>query len=139
MGCVIHASVEYARRADWTVHVLDAGFLPRDYRFFGCLVAGHRRCEDIAGAIPERGLPPEPSRIGDSVRWTQEHNEDFPDCAVCFADHTFSWLSPDEYRAAIALYEAFGVPLDAVYHALAAYMDRLAQAGPVRLVFGFDN
>lgn len=152
MGCDIHAAVEYRRgertegNDEWWVHAIDAHCLCRDYAFFSCLVDGHpRHSYGIVGVAPARDLPPLPSDITrDVLNYRERHDSEYVGNAVCGASHTFSWLAPEEYRKAIALYETYGTtktwgPLDAAYYALACYMDRLAEADPVRLVFGFDS
>lgn len=144
MGCDIHAGIEWRRRDDWWVSTMSAEFLPRNYRFFGTLVDGHSRNydENWRGVAPERGLPSETeSDIAREVGAHRRHpDESYVGSGVCWADHTFSWLTPEEYAAAIAKYEAAFGPLDPEYHALGAYMNRLGADGrPVRLVIGFDN
>lgn len=140
MGCDIHAQVEWKRRPDWWVTVLSIDFMPRDYDMFALLVDGHSRdYNHLGGVAPERGLPPE----GSDVRREVEHQGETDCHGLGCADHTFSWVTPREFHEAVERYERGPArrpyPLDPEWHALDAYLSRLAQAGEVRLVIGFDN
>lgn len=133
MGCDIHASVE--RRGvgnddyGWSeVAHLD---LPRHYRMFSAMVDGFCRDHDnLGGVAPERGFP-----AGTDVRPMLDDSGCYDSASG--GSHTPSWLTPEEFRAAIGRVgqdEAW-----AEYLALADYLDSLARYGQARLVFSFDN
>lgn len=169
MGCDIHCYIEHARRPSADGRVFWSAFggrinPGRDYRMFGVL-AGVRSDDQPMFAL--RGLPEKHSL---TVLWDNQyyvsdngaedretvtrekaeswvasgHSEWTDDAkrAVTNPDwHSHSWLTLDEWKAALAAGgdPEWGPPA-IEYHAITAVMQTFADAGEqTRIVFWFDN
>ena len=139
MGCDIHAYIEFKHYDKWVEWTSESIWLERDYLMFGTL-AGVPRTE-VAHFIPPKGMPEDVSR---AIRKQQE---------MWAGDgHTHSWLSTNEYLAAmydyihnqmnIAIKGEGGYPgiihqPSQTYRALGSALAGLGE--DARVVFWFDN
>lgn len=139
MGCDIHVTVERHVIRDFEAEVMHLDYVPRSYTMFGCMVDGHGRAPSgVVGVAPARGLPPGPTKI--AMDWAIRVGEDPYGEGARGGAHTFSWLTPAEYREALDRYRSFvGEEPAPEWLALGCYLDELEKHGDVRLVFSFDN
>jgi hypothetical protein len=132
MGSDIHACVEFVKgwTSDrWSFPERSWVWLGRDYPAFGRL-AGVR--DGGPPVVPPRGLPSD-TRYFPEDPW--------------MGSHSFSWLTVDEWAAAIRLTKADwvaaagpGAAQHNEYDAVTDYCRSLERGGyEVRVVFGFDN
>lgn len=132
MGCDIHACIEYHEYPDdhWSTFAI-LGSTSRWYALFGALTNGEvRGFQQPAGnpAIDPRGFPPD-------AGWeTKDQYEE--DGTVCLDWHTPSWVSVDEFAAALT---AAGNDANEYWDHVLATMRSLATKWPTRLIFWFDN
>ena len=130
MGCDIHAVIY----ADWyeEKNAVMGFWEPRDYALFAAM-AGVRNYQEppVEPVAEPRGLPPYVKVKSDGMISTFFGNDD-----TWIGDHSYSWLTTDEFAEAIK--RAGGV--DAEYEAALAAMRALdARGRNAQIVFGFDN
>lgn len=130
MGCDIHAVIEVKRPGDkWRLcKELDGYSLLRDYQFFGALVQDHARTRDVMGRFPARGVPPDFSGDVESL----------------LGDHTYSWLTPEEWGQCVEDYEREDPSPAKQWREVLRYFEdgwglRNSAADKFRIVFGFDS
>jgi hypothetical protein len=144
MGCDIHAVVfaHHRNQVGQPEPVIEFTE-PRTYSLFSAMADVRNHCDDEPGYIAPvslpRGLPNYVLRLTDDPERIDGVNYH----GKWIGDHSFSWLTTDEFAEAIKRAESsprcpMGVPQE--YHAILAamrgYEDRDHAA---YLVFGFDN
>lgn len=130
MGCDIHMSIEYRPRSgvEWSAFSDGEIDCPRHYRMFGAM-AGVRDYEGNQMFAP-RGLPSDLSQ----ETYGMTHHTPRDGGGVIEDFHTFSWLSPDDFRACV---DKIGG--SCVARSILAAMDAMVDGGmEVRLIFWFD-
>ena len=133
MGCDLHAVVCAPWDTGKEYDTLMVFSEPRDYRLFYAM-AGVRYGEDVDPVAEPRGLPD----------WFPKPEDGEVDIAGIYkfwiGDHSFSWLTTDEFAEAIRRADAGLGRRDAEYYAVLEFMRRLdADGRPAIIVFGFDN
>lgn len=169
MGCDIHMYVEYKRKEREDFYDFGGRFNPgRNYLMFGVLSKGVR-C-DLKNGFEVKGMPPYASLAfasrndytyyvtdeeNNEERWvTRERADGWVDKGYSiYVDekkhfisnpdwHSHSWLTTNEYEAAIDIYRENDVPTYPIveYKAILAAMKSLEEDGfEARIVFWFDN
>jgi hypothetical protein len=126
VGCDIHAEILWEQfpgcPADpekwWSFATLD---LPRHYPVFGALAGV--RSPDVDCEVPARGLP--------SGMYRGETYEER------FGDHTYSWLTLEEFRRALDRVDALpGCEVPVEYRIAEKILEMLPRS---IIVFGFDS
>jgi len=138
MGCDIHAVVFAPTWGPQNEAIL-AFSEPRDYRLFSAMANVRNYTDKVIPVAEPRGLPTwlnaNVDSDGEPSVWVSGY--------VGFGDHSYSWLTTDEFAEAIRRADASrpeSPPCNVTYHAVLAAMRSLDAAGhPATLVFGFDN
>lgn len=129
MGCNSHLTIEIKQRWDsdtaWSVWALD---LPesRDYNLYEAM-AGVRGEDEKALVLP-RGIPADASQ--GTAYWIKRAGED---------GHSHSWLSPEEFHAAVVQADAGSTKEWGSLDAILATLEKTYGKNNVRLIFFFDN